>query len=61
MHVHVFMCVEDMHVLLYSNKHNLFFTVQSFTRYMFTLPEVTTFLSEKLSQDPLEQFFGCQR
>ena len=26
----------------------------------FKIPGVTTFLSEKLSQDPLEKFFGCQ-
>lgn len=30
-------------------------------RYLFTIPGVTSFLSEKLSQDPLEKFFGCQR
>ena len=29
--------------------------------YIFTIPKVTTFLSERLSQDPLEKFFGCQR
>ena len=29
--------------------------------YLFTLPGATCFLSEKLSQDPLEKFFGCQR
>ena len=43
---------------------NCSFPVRSFvelTKYLFTLPGVNTFLSEKLSQDPLEQFFGCQR
>ena len=30
-------------------------------RYIFTIPEVKCFLSERLSQDPLENFFGCQR
>ena len=30
-------------------------------KYLFTLPDVKSFLSEKISQDPLEQFFGCQR
>lgn len=29
--------------------------------YLFKIPGVTCFLSEKLSQDPLEKFFGCQR
>ena len=28
---------------------------------MFKIPGVTVFLSEKLTQDPLEKFFGCQR
>ena len=31
------------------------------TRYLFTVPGVKAFLSRRLSQDPLEQFFGCQR
>ena len=30
-------------------------------RYLFTLPGVKVFLSERLCQDPLEKFFGCQR
>ncbi len=30
-------------------------------RYIFTIEGVKVFLSEKLSQDPLEKFFGCQR
>ena len=30
-------------------------------RYIFTVPGVKVFLSEKISQDPLEKFFGCQR
>ena len=29
--------------------------------YLFTLPGVKYFLSEKICQDPLERFFGCQR
>ena len=28
--------------------------------YLFQIPGVTCFLSEKLSQDPIEKFFGCQ-
>ena len=28
---------------------------------IFKIPGVTCFLTEKLSQDPLEKFFGCQR
>ena len=29
--------------------------------YLFTIPGVKVFLSEKISQDPIEKFFGCQR
>ena len=42
----------------------LIFTVKSFVElvgYLFTIPGVTSFLSERLSQDPLEKYFGCQR
>ena len=41
-----------------------FHAVRSFielTKFLFTIPGVKIFLSEKLSQDPLEKFFGCQR
>lgn len=30
-------------------------------KYIFTLPDVSVFLSQRISQDPLENFFGCQR
>ena len=30
-------------------------------RYLFTLPDVSSFLSQLICQDPLERFFGCQR
>lgn len=30
-------------------------------KYLFSLPDVNCFLSEHVSQDPLEKFFGCQR
>ena len=42
----------------------LLVSVKSFVeliRYIFTVPGVKVFLSEKISQDPLEKFFGCQR
>jgi len=29
--------------------------------YVFTLPDVSVFLSQRISQDPLENFFGCQQ
>ena len=32
-----------------------------FIPHIFKIEGVTSFLSEKLSQDPLEKFFGCQR
>ena len=43
---------------------SLFFPVKSFVqlvRYLFTLPGVKSFLSERISQDPLEKFFGRHR
>ena len=39
-------------------------TVRSFIEIIniaFTIPGVDVFLSERLCQDPLESFFGCQR
>ena len=30
-------------------------------KYIFTLPDVTSFLSQRVCQGALEQFFGCQR
>ena len=30
-------------------------------KFLFTIPGVTSFLSAKINQDPLEKFFGCQR
>jgi hypothetical protein len=30
-------------------------------KFVFTLPDAKFFLSEKISQDPIEKFFGCQR
>ena len=42
----------------------MIFIVSSFLEllpYLFQIPGVTCFLSEKLSQDPIEKFFGCQR
>ena len=30
-------------------------------RYLFTLPDVKSFLSQRICQDPLEKIFGCQR
>ena len=47
-----------MYILSY-----LFYPVYSFVdlvRYHFTIPGVRSFLSQRISQDPLETFFGCQ-
>lgn len=30
-------------------------------KYIFTIPGVKAFLSQKICQDPVEKFFGCQR
>ncbi len=40
------------------------YAVKSFidlVTYLFSLPGLTAFLSERISQDPLEKFFGLQR
>ncbi len=42
----------------------IFILVKSFVEFvptLFEIPGVKAFLSERLSQDPLEKFFGCQR
>ena len=44
--------------------NTVIFAVKSFTeliQFIFKIPGVKFFLSERLSQDPLENFFGCQR
>ena len=41
-----------------------FFVGKSFieaVKYIFTLPGVKLFLSQRICQDPLENFFSCQR
>ena len=52
-------------VVLFINAFlHLLVTVKSFvelTEYVFKIPGVKFFLSERISQDPLENFFGCQR
>lgn len=30
-------------------------------QFLFDIPDVDSFLSQRLCQDPLERFFGCQR
>ena len=40
------------------------FIVWSFVElvpFIFKIPGVNSFLSERISQDPLEKYFGCQR
>ena len=41
-----------------------FYVAQSFTEiieYLFSIPNVTSFLSERLQQDPIEKYFGRQQ
>lgn len=55
---------KKMMLLSIETRLGLRITVKSFvelTRYLFTVPGVKAFLSRRVSQDPLEQFFGCQR
>lgn len=56
--------VKKMMLLSEETRLGLKITVHSFVelvKFLFTLPGIKAFLSEKLSQDPLEKFFGCQR
>lgn len=56
MHMHMHPCI--VMELLY------FYTAHSFVelvRYIFKQPGVKAFLSQKICQDPVEKFFGCQR
>ncbi len=42
----------------------LFISVLAFVdmmKFLFTIPGLDAFLSQKICQDPLEKFFGCQR
>lgn len=54
-------------VCMYASEPMLLFflhTVRSFVelvKYIFTIPQVTVFLSNRICQDPLEKFFGQQR
>ena len=44
--------------------HNISKIVNSFVelvRYLFTLDGVKVFMSQRICQDPLGKFFGCQR
>ena len=53
----------DLHCTYFYPFH-LTLSVRSFieiTKLAFTVPGVKAFLSERLSQDPLEKFFECQR
>lgn len=47
------MCLFSSHILVYS--------FLELVEYIFTIPGVDYFFSERLCQDPLEKFFGCQR
>ena len=54
----------DLHTLCLSIHCICHDTANSFiglVEYIFTLPDVKMFLSQRICQDPLENFFGCQR
>jgi len=53
-----------LHILVCLILLSFSFAVKSFVelvRFIFKIPGVKFFLSERISQDPLENFFGCQR
>ena len=52
-----------MYTTMYPFKCLLFFSVHSFgelVKFVFTIPGVSVFLSNRICQDPLEKFFGQQ-
>ena len=54
----------QVYAIYYSLLFMHVFAVKSFLElieYIFKIPGVKFFLSERMSQDPLENFFGCQR
>ena len=58
------MCSQRKLQNLHDNCFLYLFTVLSFIELvpsLFKIPGVKAFLSERISQDPLEKFFGCQR
>ena len=63
-HYSTYYILSQIYIYKLNSCCSTFFTVQSFVElvcYLFKVPGVSCFLSEGLSQDPLEKFFGCQR
>ena len=57
--LYMHMYLHNYFVSMYTHYFSL--SVNSFTQYLCTLPDVSIFLSNRLCQDPLENFFGQQR
>ena len=60
-YIYIIIYIFDQHHILYTY---MFITAKSFlelVKYLFGQPNVTSFLSQRTCQDPLENFFGCQR
>ena len=56
--------ITGIHIIFLLKALHFVLTVKSFVElveYIFTISSVKMFLSERISQDPLENFFGCQR
>ena len=45
----------------FTNCHFVAYSFIELINYIFTIPDVKSFLSEHISQDPLEKYFGRQR
>ena len=56
-YTHCTECCELQYLFL----HTIVKSFVELVRYLFTVPGVKAFLSRRVSQDPLEQLFGCQR
>lgn len=57
MSIFLLTCLTTLFIVLFATAHPFIELV----RYVFTLPGVKVFLSQRICQDPLEKFFGCQR
>ena len=56
--------INNFIIVIHYNKCSTFISAYSFidlTKYLFNIPGVNSFLSERICQDPLEKFFGRQR
>ena len=57
----IIICITNLSVLLLSFLLTAVLSFCKLLEYVFTIPDVTVFLSSRICQDPLENLFGHQR